>query len=167
VLGVRKVAGAVIVTKEAVEGSHGQDASLATELAGAIGSATDRAMFNVDSSASIAAAGTLVPSTGVTLAAIDTDIHTALTYFNSGDAALDRVVAVTSPAFALYLSQLRTNGISAFPTVNTRGGTLYGIPLFISNALAGLGSPGTSQLSFCDPAQILVADPGAIEPHER
>lgn len=164
-LAVQKIGALTVVTREVMENSSGlAELSLATELAKAIGAATDRAMFNVDVTGSIANSGTIIQSAGTSLANIDADLKLLLANFATGDAALDSAVFVTSPTTAAYLASLRgTGGANAFPSISARGGSLLGIPVFVSAALQGVGSPGNSQISLIDPAQILLADPGAAE----
>ena len=119
--------------------------SLASELAKALGLGTDRAMFDVDVASSIANGGVILTSAGSSLANIDADIKLMLAYFATTDAALDSAVFAMSATTAAYLGSLRgTGGANAFPNIGARGGSLLGIPIFVSGALTYSGSPSNA-----------------------
>lgn len=165
-LGTTKKIGAIVVTtEEMIEASDpATEASLADQLAKAIGLATDRAMFQVDTAGSIANAGTVITSAGTSLSNIDSDLQRLIAYFLGADAGLDSAVFVLSSRTAAYLGSLRgTGGAAAFPTIGARGGSLLGIPAFVSDALIYTGSPSNAQITLFDPSQVLLADPGAAD----
>lgn len=164
-LDVQKVAALIVVTKEALNNSSDlAEISLASELAKAVGLGTDRAMFDVNTVGSIANSGTILVSAGSTLANIDADLLRMFAYFNSADSALDSAVFTMSATTAAYLGSLRgTGGANAFPNIGARGGSLLGVPVFVSGAMEYAGSPSNRSIVLFDPSQVLLADPNAIE----
>lgn len=163
---VQKIAALIVETKEAMRfsGVLGET-SIAMNLASAVGLASDRAMFDVNTSGSIANAGTIIVSAGSSLSNIDSDLARLFAYFGTNDAALDSAVFIMAPTTAAYLGALRgTGGALAFNgTIGARGGSLHGIPVFVSGALEYTGSPSNRQISLFDPGQVLLADPGAVD----
>lgn len=165
VLAIQKIAALTVVTKEALlDNDPNAEASLASQLAGAVGRATDNAMFAVDVTGSIANSGTIIVSAGSTLANIDADLKLMLAAFAAGDSALDRAVFVMAPSTAAYMATLRgTGGALAYPNLGARGGELFGLPVFVSAALKYNGSPDNTSMTLFDPGQVLLADPAACE----
>jgi HK97 family phage major capsid protein len=163
---LRKVAAIVVVTNDVFkQSSPAAQGALADQVARAVGLGTDRAMFQVDATGSIANSGTIITSAGSSLANIDSDLQRMIAYFADGDAALDSAVFTMSATTAAYLASLRgTAGAPAYPKIGARGGELLGIPVFVSGALSQTGvSPTNGQITLLDPTQILVADPGLAE----
>ena len=75
-------------------------------------------------------------------------------------ASLDSAVFLLSATTVSYLSMLRgSGGALAFPGLSVRGGgTLAGVPVFVSGALTNDDSPPASSMILVDPSQCLIAD---------
>lgn len=155
----------VVVTDETLKRSDGlAELSLGTELARALGAQLDRRAFNPNFGDSIAAGGTVLDSSGSSLAAIDSDLRAMLAIFATADAALDTAVWIMSPTTAGYLATLRgTAGAAAYPEIGIRGGKLLGAPVYVSSALIAAGSPAEGAIVLVDPTQVLVADEGQAD----
>ena len=158
----QKIVATVALTDESFRRSSGlAELSIGQELGKSLATQGDRQAFDPNLSNSIAANGTIISSSGTTLAAIDADLKLMIEVFASADSALDSAAFVMSATTAAYLGSLRgTGGNAAFPNVGARGGSILQIPVYVSAALRAVGSPGESQIVLVDPTQVLLADEG-------
>lgn len=102
----------------------------------------------------------LTPS-GTTPAALQTDIATLLGTFMTNNYDPTNIVLIMSGTTALAASLMRnTLGNRSFPDMTVRGGNLSGIPVIVSQHLAGLGSPSTGMIIAVSADDILLADDG-------
>ena len=115
------------------------------------------------SPASITNGATRIQSSGTTLAAIDTDVRTAMAMFATSDVDPTTAVWVMPAAVALRLSMKRTTqDEKAFPELSMLGGTWYGIPVIVSNSMVASGSPAELQIALVTQEEVLMADDGGI-----
>jgi HK97 family phage major capsid protein len=102
-------------------------------------------------------------STGATVAAITADAKTMMAEQIAAGNDLSATVWIMTPRSALHLSTLRdTAGQLAFPTVTVLGGTLFGLPVLVSGAVALAGSPNDSYIVLLNPKRVLLADDGLL-----
>jgi hypothetical protein len=93
--------------------------------------------------------GVLVPSTGNTVASIDTDLKAAAAALLATGAGLESARWVLSPQLALKLSLLRgTSGVPSYPGMSMVGGLLAGLPAVVS-----AGAP-SNIIALIDPRQV-------------
>lgn len=102
-------------------------------------------------------------STGSTIAAITSDAKWMMGEQIAAGNDLSTSVWVMSPRSVLHISTLRdTAGQLAFQTVNVTGGTLFGLKVLVTSAVALAGSPNDSYVALINPRRILVADDGLL-----
>jgi HK97 family phage major capsid protein len=102
-------------------------------------------------------------STGSTVAAITFDLKARMQQQIGFGNDLAVSVWVMSPRTALHISTLRTtDGQLAFPGLSVLGGTLLGLPVLVSSAVALTGSPTDSYIALINPKRILLADDGLL-----
>lgn len=115
------------------------------------------------SPASITNGATRIQSAGTTLAAIDTDVRTAMAMFATSDVDPSTAVWVMPASVALRLSMKRTTQDElAYPGMSMAGGTWYGLPVIVSNAMVTAGSPGELQIALVTQEEVLLADDGGV-----
>jgi len=115
------------------------------------------------SPASITNGCTRVQSSGKTLAAIDVDVRAAMAPFANSDVDPSTAVWVMPATVALRLSMKRTSqDEKAFPELTMLGGTWYGIPVIVSNAMVTAGSPSELQIALVTQEEVFVADDGGV-----
>jgi HK97 family phage major capsid protein len=119
------------------------------------------------SPASITNGATRIQSSGTTLAAIDTDVRTAMAMFSTSDVDPSSAVWVMPGAVALRLS-LKRNAYDemAFPgmanAIATGAGTWYGLPVLVSNSMVTSGSPAELQIALVTQEEVSLAEDGGI-----
>lgn len=101
---------------------------------------------------------------GTNADAVRADVQTLLANFIDPAANMDvsNIVLILPPALALSLSLMRTSvGVSEFPNITMRGGSLQGIPVVVSNyaALAGVGNMVIAVVA----SEINLADDGQVQ----
>lgn len=115
------------------------------------------------SPASITNGATRIQSSGSTLAAIDADVRNAMAMFATSDVDPSTAVWVMPATVALRLSMKRTTqDEKAFPELTMQGGTWYGIPVIVSNAMVAAGSPGELQIALVTQSEVFLADDGGV-----
>lgn len=115
------------------------------------------------SPASITNGARRVQSSGTTLAAIDADVRSAMAEFSTSDVDPSTAVWVMPASVALRLSMKRTTqDEKAYPELTMMGGTWYGLPVIISNAMVATGSPAELQIALVTQEEVLMADDGSI-----
>jgi HK97 family phage major capsid protein len=98
-------------------------------------------------------------SSGSALANIDADLDYIINALVLAGSDLQWAHLIMLPRTALYLARLRgTGGDLAYPGLSVKGGNLFGIPVVVSAAIPGSGSPSASIIGLVDAGQILVAD---------
>lgn len=115
------------------------------------------------SPASITNGAVRYQSSGSTLAAIDADVRNAMTMFAANDVDPSTAVWIMPATVALRLSMKRTSQDElAFPDLSMTGGTWYGIPVIVSNAMVTSGSPAELQIALVTQSEVMMADDGGI-----
>jgi HK97 family phage major capsid protein len=115
------------------------------------------------SPASITNGAVRYQSSGTTLAAIDNDVLRAFAMFASSDVDPSTAVWVMPASVALRLSMKRTTqDEKAFPELSMLGGTFYGLPVIVSNAMVASGSPNELQIALVTQSEVLLAEDGGI-----
>jgi HK97 family phage major capsid protein len=108
------------------------------------------------SPASITAGINPTPATGTTATAFRTDMKTVFAVFNA---------ALQTPTFILMSNTVSTNlsmmvnattSMAEFPTLTPNGGTLWGIPVYVSKSVG-------TQIVVGNAAEILIARDGGVE----
>lgn len=170
-LGFAKVAVIVVLTDEAVRfSSIKAEMRARDDMIKGISTYIDKRFMdpaysgvaNV-SPASITNPATRVQASGTTLAAIDTDVRTAMAMFATSDVDPATAVWVMSASTALRLSMKRnTNDERAFPELTMMGGTWYGIPVIVSSAMVATGSPAELQIALVVQEEVFMADDGGV-----
>jgi HK97 family phage major capsid protein len=161
ILEAGRVGAIIVLPRESFENPAVADAAR-VDLLGAVGAAEDQAMFdpaNVGASGapqSLTSTGAAIPSSGTTVDAIDEDLKLAVAALVAEGSTLESCVWIASPTAAAHLASLRgTSGATCCPGVSVReGGTLMGLPLIVSQSVAG-------SIVLLDAAQIAYGDAGA------
>lgn len=171
-LGFAKAAIIVVLTEEAVRFSSPNAESLArADMVAGIATYLDKRFLDPSfsgvpgiSPASITNAATRIQSSGVTTAAIDADVKAAMSAAFAGtDLSPATAVWVMSATTALGLSMRRTTqDMPLFPGLSMTGGTWYGLPVIVSNAMIASGSPGEKQIALITQSEVLMADDGGV-----
>lgn len=170
-LGYSKVAVIVVLTDEAVRFSTIKAEMRARDdMVKGIATYIDKRFMDPSysgvanvSPASITNGAVRIQSTGKTLAAIDTDVRTAMGMFATSDVDPSTAVWVMPAAVALRLSMKRTTqDEKAFPELTMLGGTWYGIPVIVSNSMVTSGSPAELQIALVTQEEVLMADDGGV-----
>jgi HK97 family phage major capsid protein len=148
------------------------DSLIERDCAAAAVQALDVAFIDPDNSgqanvmpASITNGVSPIPSTGQTLANIDTDLAALIQALSNAGSDLTTAVFILNPRTALFLSRLRgSGGALAYPEMGVGGGVLLGLPAITSAAVPiAVGSPGVglSSITLLDQSQVLISDDGA------
>jgi HK97 family phage major capsid protein len=171
-LGFAKAAIIVVLSDEAVRFSSPNAETLARDdMVKGINTYLDKRFMDPSysgvanvSPASITNAASRVQSSGTTLAAIDTDVRTVMAAaFATTDLDPSTAVWVMPAAVALRLSMKRTAyDEPAFPGLTMMGGTWYGLPVLVSNAMIAAGSPAELQIALVTQSEVLMADDGGV-----
>lgn len=119
------------------------------------------------SPASITNGAVRYQASGTTLAAIDTDVRTAMAMFTTSDVDPSTAVWVMGAGIALRLA-LKRNAYDepAFPgmgnAISTGRGEWYGLPVIVSNSMVSSGSPGENQIALVTQEEVSLADDGNV-----
>jgi HK97 family phage major capsid protein len=115
------------------------------------------------SPASITNGAVRYQSSGTTLAAIDADVRNAMAMFATSDVDPATAVWVMPATVALRLSMKRTTyDEPSFPGLTLQGGTWYGLPVIVSNAMVTSGSPAELQIALVTQEEVFLADDGGV-----
>jgi HK97 family phage major capsid protein len=170
-LSYAKAAVIVVMTDELIKFSNPQADVLARDdMVAGISTYLDKRFIDPSysgvanvSPASITNAATRIQSSGTTIAAIDTDVRTAMAMFATSDIDPSTAAWVMSPSTALRLSMKRTTQDEfAFPGISMTGGTWYGLPVITSSAVVSAGSPGENHIVLVTQNEVLLADEGSV-----
>ena len=170
-LGFAKAAVIVVMSDELVRFSNPQAEMLARDdMIAGIATYLDRRFIDASfagvanvSPAAITNGVAPIVSSGTTLAAIDTDVASAMAMFTASDLDPATAVWVMSPATALRLSMKRTTQDEpAFPGLSMQGGSWYGLPVIVSSAMPVSGSPAARQIALVTQNEVFLADDGAV-----
>lgn len=103
-----------------------------------------------------------IPASAATAAALRVDLKDLLTPFAAANIDLGGVTLVTTTYVAMGISLL-TNALGQpeFPTVNVNGGTLFGLPLVVSNNVPGT-STGSLLVAIAG-QEVLLAQDGGVQ----
>lgn len=165
----KKIAGIVPCTEELLRVGGDAEITLSDDLAAAIGYAGDVALLDSGAvsdarPASIVNGAHTITSTGASVAQIDADIGNAIDSLIALGANLATAAWIMSATSASFLSRVRgSGGALAYPGITARGGSLGGIEVLTTAAIAHVGSPVSAKLVLCDGSGLRLADPGAIE----
>jgi HK97 family phage major capsid protein len=169
-LGFAKAAGIVVISQELARfSSPSAEALIRQDLVDTMAEFMDAqfispsvaAVANV-SPASITNGLTPVSSTGSTLAQITADVSSAFQKFINADLAPTKGVWIMKPVTALGLALKRTSqDVFAFPDINLNGGTWFGLPVIVSDAVPGSASGGTI-IVLLDQSEVFYADDGQV-----
>lgn len=161
-IGIAKAAGLVVLTKELVESADpGADAMVRADLLAGMAAFLDKqfldpavaAVINV-SPASVTHNLIPITSSGSSVAAIVADFAALFAVPVAAGITFTAPYLVMHPVTALGLSLKRgADGLTAFPSVNVRGGTLFGVPVLVS-ASVPMSVSGGAVVVFIDAAEI-------------
>jgi HK97 family phage major capsid protein/HK97 family phage prohead protease len=171
-LGMSKAAGIIGMTEELVRSSSpSAEGIVRGDLIAAIAQFLDvrfldpqyAAVANV-SPAAITNGAAVVDSTGTTAAAFRTDVKSAFATFTAASLSIAGAVWIMTETQALALSMIQNAlGQSEYPGITANGGTLFGLPVIVSeNIPAEGGSPAGNRIILLKPSEILVADEGGV-----
>jgi HK97 family phage major capsid protein len=174
-LGMYKAAGIVVLSEELVRSSSpSAEALVRQDLTATIAQFLDRQFIdpavaevpNV-SPASITNGVTPVPASGTTADALRTDIKALFNRFISANLSPSTGAWLMSPTQAVAISMLQNPlGQPEFPGINVNGGTLFGLPVVVSENVRDTptGSPPTAadRIVLINANDILVADEGGV-----
>lgn len=156
---------AVLTNELLKSASLAAEQSLSDDLVAAVTEAVDRAFLdpsNAGSDAkpeSITHAGTILNSSGATLAGLDADLRTAVEALVASGSDLVGAAWVLDPILTVRMSLARgTGGAPAFPQLGARGGVLAGLPAFVTAALPRNGSPDAGFIVLLDQRAVTVVD---------
>lgn len=161
-LGISKAAGIVVLTKELAESSDpAADGLVRADLLAAMAAFLDRqfvdpavaAVVNV-SPASVTHNLIPITSSGSSVAAIVADFTALFAVPVAAGITFNSPFLVMHPVTALALSMKRgSDGLTAFPSITVKGGTLFGIPVLVSASVPTSVSGG-SIVVFIDASEI-------------
>lgn len=166
-----KVANIAVVTEELLrDSSPSAETLLRDSLAAALVAKLDTHFTSATAGeAAISPAGllngvTATASSGITQAAVLADIQAVMSTFiaanNPPSTGVWIMASTTAMALGLMLTSL---GQAAFPTVSMAGGTLYGMPVIVSDYVPeGGGSPASRMVLLVNAGDIYLADEGGI-----
>jgi HK97 family phage major capsid protein/HK97 family phage prohead protease len=169
-LGMAKAAGIVVITQElARSSSPAAEEVVRNDLRDSMVQFLDEQFISPSvaavadvSPASITNGLTPVPSTGITIAAIDADVASAFGKFITAGLAPNKGVWIMNPMTALKLSLKRTSqDIRAYPDISLTGGTWYGLPVLVSASVPVTVSGGAI-IVLADATEIFMADDGGV-----
>lgn len=173
-MGWAKLVSMIVVSDELVRAS-GQlaDYAFSVELARGVASYLDKYFIDPSlgptanvSPGSITHGITPIASSGVTPAAVISDLKQLFAQFVAADGAIEEAVLTMHPKTALALSLMQgPDGGLLFPKIGARGGEIGGVPVLTTSAAAAAGSPGETFIVMFDPGQILFSDDGDISMH--
>lgn len=114
------------------------------------------------SPASITNSSTAINPTGLTAAALRTDLATLIGRFITADIDLSQGVFIMPTALALNISLLRNAlGNKEFPDLTMNGGNLEGLPV-ITSQYAAVASPVENMLILVAANEIFLSDDGQV-----
>lgn len=115
------------------------------------------------SPASITNGVTPVVSTGSSAAHIRADVAAAMGHFIGANITPTTGVWIMSASTALALSlQRNALGQKEFPDLTMLGGTFEGLPVIVSQYVAGVGSPNNDIVILANASDIYLADDGQV-----
>ena len=163
-----KIAATIVQTEELfLHGLEGSQGLLLGDIIGAIAEAEDEAFLRPDQAggsgkpASVTHGGIQIPSSGSTLAAVDTDLRALIDAHISSGNSLATATLVGHPRSLTYLGSLRgSGGEPAFPGLGARGGVLWGLPVLSSASCSMGGSPNETFMAIIEQDQVILADEG-------
>lgn len=170
-LGWTKLANIAVLTKDIMRFSDpAADILVRNALAEALLAKGDTDFLNpsVDAVANVSPASltfgvTPVAASGVTADAVRLDVANILKKFIDANLALMNGVWVMSAVTAMRLSLLRnTLGQKEFPELTMQGGRFEGMPVIVSQYLAGSVSGG-NMVALMDAGEVYLADDGQVE----
>lgn len=168
----RKVAALLVTTDEFLrDGAPAAERALVADLAGAVAAALDEAFIAVGNTgddqvpASITSAGASTPSTGSSLAQVDTDLSGLVDDLLDAGENLATATWILHPRSATFLARLRgTGGALAFPNLNVRGGEIFGLPAIVSAGVpVTADTAATTQISLISGDGVLLCDEDEAE----
>jgi HK97 family phage major capsid protein/HK97 family phage prohead protease len=171
-LGITKAAGIVVLSEELVRSSTpSAEAIVRADLTAQIAQFLDRqfidpavaAVANVNP-ASITNGVTPIPASGTTADAMRTDIKKLFNAFVSANLNPMGGVWIMTATQANGLAMLQNPlGQPEFPSISVSGGTLFGLPVVVSENMPKTGSPPTiSNIILVNAPDILLADDGGV-----
>lgn len=103
-----------------------------------------------------------IPSSGNTLAAVTTDLSSALLAMTENNIALRNPVWIMGLQARMFIATLRDPmGNFAFPTMMNKPYSLFGIPVIESNVIVPAGGPPTtSSITLLEQSELMLADDG-------
>lgn len=164
VLENRKVAGIVVASDELLRSDVvDAESAMLDDLLGACRQALDAAFADPSNAGVVgerppsvthpSAGGTLLPSSGSSIAQIDSDLRAAIQALLTAGSDLSKASWVLSQTLASKLALLRgAGGVPAHPGLNVRGGLLAGLPVVVSQ-----GVP-TTAISLIDAGLIAMSE---------
>lgn len=160
-----------VFTQELARSSApGIDGVLSADIVRAVAAAIDVAFVDPENSgtpgvkpASVTSGATEIPSTGSEIANLDADFEDCIVAIGNSDLA--SAYWCMSPRVATHLSLMRGDaGAAAYPLITARGGSLLGIQVLTSNAVAqDADSPAETYIALVVASEILLADDGAAK----
>lgn len=153
-------------------GPPGTDEFIAGELLRSLVAGLDRQFIDPgrtydaarQAPASVTSGGTVLSSSGSSLADVDSDLGQLIDSLVSYGMDLTTAHWVLSPTTATALARMRgTGGALAYPGIGARGGELLGLPALTSAACAAEGSPGESIIALVQADQVTYADDGGTQ----
>lgn len=165
-----KVANIAVATMEVIrDSSPSADVIIRDQLAAALRARLDidfidpaKAAVTGVSPASILNGATFIPSTGTDAEAVRADIRNLFNTFIAANNAPTSGVWILPTTTALALSLMQNPlGQSEFPGVTMAGGTLFGLPVIVSEYVPGDSSGAVVALVNAD--DVYLADEGGID----
>jgi len=168
-LAPKKVA-ALIVVPNSVFNDPSADAEerFSQDLVNAAAEALDAALLDPSNTgspgkpAAITNGGTVLVSSGSTLANIDADLEAMLDAVADAGSDMVGVTWVMRPQTAIHLSLMRgTGGAPAYPSITAAGGELLGLRVLTSAGVPAAGTPSETSIVLVDPDDFVYGDQGA------
>lgn len=170
-LDVKKIAALAVTSLELARTSKPNSELVVTaDLSAAIIEQMDRSFVDPAYAATSARPASITngaevhQSSGTTVAAIDADLKAMVQDLVDGQMGLQTASWILHPRTAVNMALMRNgDGGPAYPQITATGGTLAGLPVLTTTALAASGSPTERQIVLVEADQVELADEGEAE----
>ena len=165
----KKVAALIVVPNSVfTDPSADAEERFSQDLVNAAAEALDGALLDPSNTgspgkpAAITNGGTILVSSGSTLANIDADLERMLDAVADAGSGMERATWIMRPHTAIHLSLMRgTGGAPAYPAITAAGGELLGLRVLTSAGVPAEGSPSESSIILVDADDFVYGDQGA------
>ena len=164
-----KIAGIVVISQELARSSSPNAVDLIQgDLVKAVAARIDATLLDPTaaavagvSPASLTNGVTPIAASGTDAAALRSDVQDLFTSYLDANMSVSNLVWVMSPGQALAISLMQNAlGQAEFQGITPQGGTFFGLPVIVSNAVPA--TSGGSMIVLINQGSILAADDGVV-----